>query len=67
MAFVEHVMQLNNLLTDLVTCVTPYDDGVQCFLDGHRIDRGELTYKRGSISLTEFAQGWLEAYEYARM
>ena len=60
-------MQLDNLLTDLVICATPYDEGVQCFLDGHRIEKGELTYKRGSISLTEFAQGWIEAYEYARM
>jgi hypothetical protein len=50
-----------------VVCVTLYDEGVQCFLDGHGIERGELTYKRGSISLTEFAQGWVEAYEYARM
>ena len=60
-------MQLKDLLTDLVVCVTPYDEGVQGFLDGHSIDRGELTYKRGSISLTEYAQGWLEAYEYAKM
>ena len=60
-------MQLNNLLTDLVICITPYDEGVQCFLDSHGPERGELTYKYGSISLTEFAQGWLEAYEYAKM
>ncbi len=60
-------MQLKNLLTDLVICATPYDEGVQCYIDGDGPEMGELYYVWGSQSLTEYAQGWLEACEYANM
>lgn len=58
-------MNLHSLLNDFITVMTPYDEGVQCYIDGDPPEFGRLIYIDGSYALEEFARGWMEACEYA--
>ena len=40
---------------------TPFDEGVQAYIDGDGPEIGDVLYRRGTESNADFARGWLSA------